>query len=57
MSHETTPEPRPRASMGLTQQRYAKSHRIFANSLGVKDFQRFRNSQDGTWFSRSVLGA
>jgi hypothetical protein len=44
-------------SSGLAQQRYAKSHRIFANSRGVKDFRRFRNSQDGTWFSRSVLGA
>jgi len=43
--------------LGLAQQRYAKSHRIFANSRGVKDFRRFRNSQDGTWFSRSVLGA
>ena len=43
--------------MGLAQQRYAKSHRIFANSRGVKDFRRFRNSQDGTCFSRSVLGA
>ena len=43
--------------LGLAQQRYAKSHRIFANSRGVKDFRRFRNSQDGTCFSRSVLGA
>ena len=41
----------------LAQQRYAKSHRILANCRGVKDFRRFRNSQDGTWFSRSVLGA
>jgi hypothetical protein len=32
----------------LAQQRYAKSHRIFANCRGVKDFRRFRNSQDGT---------
>jgi hypothetical protein len=40
----------------LAQQRYAKSHRILANCRGVKDFGRFRNSQDGTWFSRSVLG-
>ncbi len=40
----------------LAQQRYAKSHRILANCRGVKDFRRFRNSQDGTWFSRSVLG-
>jgi RNA-directed DNA polymerase len=39
------------------QQRYAKSHRILANCRAVKDFRRFRNSQDGTWFSRSVLGA
>jgi hypothetical protein len=46
-----------RTGVGLAQQRYAKSHRIFANSLGVKDFRRFRNSQDGTCFSRSVLGA
>src|SRR6266403_304087 len=43
--------------LGLAQQRYAKSHRILANCRGVKDFRRFRNSQDGTWFSRSVLGA
>ncbi len=43
--------------MVLAQQRYAKSHRILANCRGVKDFRRFRNSQDGTWFSRSVLGA
>ena len=42
---------------GLAQQRYVKSHRILANYRGVKDFRRFRNSQDGTWFSRSVLGA
>jgi hypothetical protein len=42
---------------GLAQQRYVKSHRILANCLGVKDLRRFRNSQDGTWFSRSVLGA
>jgi hypothetical protein len=42
---------------GLAQQRYVKSHRILANCRGVKDFRRFRNSQDGTWFSRSVLGA
>jgi hypothetical protein len=41
----------------LAQQRYGKSHRILANCRGVKDFRRFRNSQDGTWFSRSVLGA
>ena len=41
----------------LAQQRYAKSHRILANCRGVKDFRRFRNSQDGTRFSRSVLGA
>ncbi len=33
---------------GLAQQRYAKSHRILANCRGVKDFRRFRNSQDGT---------
>jgi len=45
------------ATLGLAQQRYAKSHRILANCRGVKDFRRFRNSQDGTWFSRSVLGA
>ena len=45
------------AQLGLAQQRYAKSHRIFANSLGVKDFRQFRNSHDGTCFSRSVLGA
>src|SRR4029077_9991953 len=32
---------------GLAQQRYAKSHRILANCRGVKDFRRFRNSQDG----------
>jgi hypothetical protein len=43
--------------MGLAQQRYVKSHRIFANSLGVKDFRPIRNSHDGTCFSRSVLGA
>jgi len=42
---------------GLAQQRYVKSHRILANSRCVKDLRRFRNSQDGTWFSRSVLGA
>jgi hypothetical protein len=42
--------------MGLAQQRYVKSHRIFANSLGVKDFRPIRNSQDGTCFSRSVFG-
>jgi hypothetical protein len=41
----------------LAQQRYAKSHRILANCRGVKDFRRFRNSQDGTWFSRRILGA
>jgi hypothetical protein len=40
----------------LAQQRYAKSHRILANCRGVKDFRRFRNCQDGTWFSESVLG-
>ena len=34
-------------SLGLAQQRYAKSHRILANCLGVKDFRRFRNSQTG----------
>jgi TIR domain len=44
------------AKMGLAQQRYAKSHRILANYRGVEDFRRFRNSQHGTWFSRSVLG-
>jgi hypothetical protein len=43
--------------IGLAQQRYAKSHRILANCRGVKGFRRFRNSQDGTWFTRSVLGA
>ena len=42
---------------GLAQQRYVKSHRILANCRAVKDFRRFRNSQDGTCFSRSVLGA
>ena len=42
---------------GVAQQRYAKSHRIFANNLGVKDFRRFRNSQGGACFSRSVLAA
>ena len=42
--------------LGLAQQRYVKSHRILANSRYVKDLRRFRNSQDGTWFSRSVLG-
>jgi single stranded DNA-binding protein len=41
---------------GLAQQRYVKSHRILANSRCVKDLRRFRNSQDGTWFSRSVWG-
>jgi PrpF protein len=41
---------------GLAEQRYAKSHRIFANSLGVKDFRRFRNSQDGTWFRHPFGG-
>ena len=45
------------AELGLAQQRYVKSHRIFANSLGVKDFRPIRNSHDGTCFSRSVLGA
>ena len=35
------------AKYGLAQQRYAKSHRILANCRGVKDFRRFRNSQDG----------
>src|SRR5260221_4491515 len=40
----------------LAQQRYAKSHRSLANCRGVKDFRRFRNSQGGTWFSRSVWG-
>jgi integrase len=40
----------------LAQQRYAKSHRILANCRDVKDFRRFRNSQDGTWFSRLILG-
>ena len=39
------------------QQRYVKSHRILANCRGVKDLRRFRNSQNGTWFGRSVLGA
>jgi hypothetical protein len=42
---------------GLAQQRYVKSHRILANCRSVKDFRRFRNSQDGTWFSRRILGA
>jgi hypothetical protein len=42
---------------GLAQQRYAKSHRIFANSLGVKDFRPIRNSHDGTCFRRLILGA
>jgi hypothetical protein len=46
-----------RSPWGLAQQKYAKSHRILANCRGVKDFRRFRNSQDGTWFSRSVLRA
>ena len=45
------------AIVGLAQQRYVKSHRIFANSLGVKDFRSIWNSHDGTCFSRSVLGA
>ena len=36
-----------RYTMGLTQQMYAKSHRILANCRGVKDFRRFRNSQGG----------
>ena len=48
---------KPKVILMLAQQRYAKSHRILANCRGVKDFRRFRNSQDGTWFSRSVLGA
>jgi len=55
-----TPDPQTRVgeiNLVLAQQRYAKSHRILANCRGVKDFRRFRNSQDGTWFSRSVLGA
>ena len=36
--------------MGLAQQRYAKSHRIFANSLGLKDF-----GQSGTPMTGPVL--
>ena len=36
-----------RSRKGLAQQRYVKSHRILANCRGVKDFRRFRNSQDG----------
>ena len=42
---------------GLAQQRYAKSHRIFANVRCTKDFSLFRSSQGGCWFSQSVLGA
>ena len=42
---------------GLAQQRYVKSHRIFAKFRFIKDFRRFRNSQIGDLFSRSVLGA
>jgi CubicO group peptidase (beta-lactamase class C family) len=54
MVKETAPS---HSIIGLAQQRYVKSHRILANCRAVKDFRRFRNSQDGTWFSRSVLGA
>src|SRR5258707_11884199 len=32
---------------GLAQQRYVKSHRIFARCRCIKDFRRFRNSQIG----------
>src|SRR6516165_10898715 len=42
----------PEPFRALAQQRYAKSNRILANCRGVKDFRRFRNSQDGTWFWR-----
>jgi hypothetical protein len=41
---------------GLAKQRYVKSHRIFAKCRCIKDFRRFRNSQVGDLFSRSVLG-
>jgi hypothetical protein len=40
----------------LAQQRYAKSHRILANCRGVKDFRRFRNSQDGPGLVGQFLG-
>jgi hypothetical protein len=48
---------RRKRDMGLAQQRYVKSHRIFAKCRCIKDFRRFRNSQIGDLFSRSVLGA
>jgi hypothetical protein len=41
---------------GLAKQRYVKSHRIFAKCRCIKDLRRFRNSQVGDLFSRSVLG-
>ena len=46
-----------RSYAGLAQQRYVKSHRIFAKCRCIKDFRRFRNSQIGDLFRRSVLGA
>jgi len=39
--------------LGFAQQRYAKSHRIFANVRCAKDFSLFRSSQGGCWFSQS----
>ena len=39
-----------RPEEGLAQQRYAKSHRIFANGLGLKDF-----GQSGTPMTGPVL--
>ena len=44
------------STAGLAQQRYAKSHRILANCRGVKDFRRFRNSDQGR-FMLSPTGA
>ena len=34
-----------------------QDYRIFAKCRCIKDFRRFRNSQIGDLFSRSVLGA
>ena len=46
-----------RGISGLAQQGYVKSHRILAKCRCIQDFRRFRNSQTGDLFSRSVLGA
>src|SRR6516165_5955028 len=46
----------PEPFRALAQQRYAKSHRILANCRGVKDFRRFRNSDQGR-FMLSPTGA